>query len=81
MQTPLDWDVFCDLGLPLVKRENGATPLSLLKPIHLIRFLINEPLPLLRNMSFGIALVGIMIIGCGVLYSRQKKIRATEETT
>jgi transcriptional regulator with XRE-family HTH domain len=52
VQTPLDWDVFCDLGLPLSKRENGATPLSLLKPIHLIRFLIDAAIELKNNDAF-----------------------------
>lgn len=47
---------------------------------HLMRFIIGEPLPLLAKMGTIILFCGAVIVLCGVLYSRQKKVRGTEVT-
>ncbi len=45
---------------------------------QLIRFVISEPLPLLKNMSTVLSIVGLLIIVCGFLYKRQSDIRKSD---
>lgn len=47
---------------------------------HFIRFLLNEPLPLLKSMSLVCVMIGVVLIGCGVLYNRERSLRSEEKT-